>query len=150
MTSRALLTARNFTKVNFRCLRIICSIWLLNVKHTNTKFLHSELVENTNFYDRANHIINASLVAPSLSKLQVLGFLVLMDQMLNPWLQVPNRGKALAGWTRPSIDELGVPTEAWSKVKSNILIFFRRWFSLEWCYDASSCFERGFLFSQFF
>ena len=69
-------------------------------------------------------MINASLVAPSLSKLQVLGFLVLMDQMLNPWLQVPNRGKALAGWTRPSIDELGVPTEAWSKVKTNILIFF--------------------------
>ena len=89
-------------------------------------FLDSELVENTDFYDRANHIINASLVAPSLSKLQVLGFLVLMDQMLNPWLQVPNRGKALAGWTRPSIDELGVPTEAWSKVKTNILIFFRR------------------------
>ena len=55
-----------------------------------------------------------------------MGFLVLMDQMLNPWLQVPNRGKALAGWTRPSIDELGVPTEAWSKVKTNILIFFRR------------------------
>merc|ERR1719264_432654 len=32
--------------------------------------------------------------------------------------KVPNRGKALAGWTRPSIEELGVPTEAWSKVNS--------------------------------
>ena len=30
--------------------------------------------------------------------------------------QVPNRGKALEGWTRPSIDEMGVPTESWAKV----------------------------------
>ena len=102
ITSRALLTARNFTKVNFRSLRIISS----NVKHTNTSL-----------YAFVSLIVNWC---------KVLGFLVLMEQMLNPWLQVPNRGKALAGWTRPSIDELGVPTEAWSKVKTNILIFFRR------------------------
>ena len=29
---------------------------------------------------------------------------------------MPNRGKALEGWTRPSIDEMGVPTESWAKV----------------------------------
>ena len=33
--------------------------------------------------------------------------------------QVPTRGKALEGWSRPSIDELGVPTEAWSKVHNS-------------------------------
>ena len=35
--------------------------------------------------------------------------------------QVPTRGKALEGWSRPSIDELGVPTEAWSKVQKSFL-----------------------------
>jgi len=29
---------------------------------------------------------------------------------------VPRRGKALANWARPSIDELGVPTEPWKQV----------------------------------
>ena len=31
-------------------------------------------------------------------------------------MRVPSRGKALANWVRPSIDELGVPTESWAKV----------------------------------
>merc|ERR1711874_299388 len=31
-------------------------------------------------------------------------------------LRVPSRGKALENWARPSIDELGVPTESWSAV----------------------------------
>lgn len=31
-------------------------------------------------------------------------------------LKVPQRGKALANWARPSIDELGVPTESWKQV----------------------------------
>ena len=35
---------------------------------------------------------------------------------------VPRRGKALANWARPSIDELGVPTEPWKQVTS----FFRK------------------------
>ena len=39
---------------------------------------------------------------------------------------VPRRGKALANWARPSIDELGVPTEPWKQVTS----FFRNKFSL--------------------
>jgi len=33
-------------------------------------------------------------------------------------LKVPTRGKALANWTRPSIDEMGVPTEAWGTVNA--------------------------------
>ena len=28
------------------------------------------------------------------------------------------RGKALANWARPSIDEMGVPTESWKQVRS--------------------------------
>ena len=28
------------------------------------------------------------------------------------------RGKALANWARPSIDEMGVPTESWKQVSS--------------------------------
>jgi len=32
--------------------------------------------------------------------------------------KVPTRGKALEGWSRPSIDEMGVPTESWAKVNS--------------------------------
>ena len=31
------------------------------------------------------------------------------------------RGKALANWARPSIDEMGVPTESWKQV--NILFY---------------------------
>jgi len=31
-------------------------------------------------------------------------------------MMVPRRGKALANWTRPSIDEMGVPTESWKQV----------------------------------
>jgi len=31
-------------------------------------------------------------------------------------VRVPARGKALANWTRPSIDEMGVPTEPWKQV----------------------------------
>jgi len=31
-------------------------------------------------------------------------------------MKIPTRGKALANWARPSIDEMGVPTEAWSTV----------------------------------
>ena len=27
------------------------------------------------------------------------------------------RGKALANWARPSIDEMGVPTESWKQVR---------------------------------
>ena len=37
------------------------------------------------------------------------------------------RGKALANWARPSIDEMGVPTESWKQVRSedisSVLIF---------------------------
>merc|ERR1712029_318546 len=29
---------------------------------------------------------------------------------------VPRRGKALVNWARPSIDEMGVPTEPWKQV----------------------------------
>jgi len=29
------------------------------------------------------------------------------------------RGKALANWKRPSIDELGVPTQSWTHVHNN-------------------------------
>lgn len=32
-----------------------------------------------------------------------------------PW-RVPARGKALQGWQRPSIGELGVPSEPWARV----------------------------------
>lgn len=28
------------------------------------------------------------------------------------------RGKALANWARPSIDEMGVPTESWKQVRN--------------------------------
>ena len=45
-------------------------------------------------------------------------------------LQVPTRGKALQGWTRPSIDELGVPTESWAKVHRNLLNVARNFVSL--------------------
>ncbi len=31
-------------------------------------------------------------------------------------LRVPSRGKALENWARPSIDEIGVPTESWKQV----------------------------------
>jgi hypothetical protein len=31
-------------------------------------------------------------------------------------LQRQVRGKALQNWTRPSIDELGVPTKSWARV----------------------------------
>ena len=31
-------------------------------------------------------------------------------------VKVPTRGKALENWARPSIDEMGVPTEAWGPV----------------------------------
>ena len=31
-------------------------------------------------------------------------------------MKIPSRGKALENWARPSIDELGVPTEPWKKV----------------------------------
>ena len=30
--------------------------------------------------------------------------------------RVSTRGKALQGWVRPSIDEMGVPTEPWKRV----------------------------------
>jgi len=33
-------------------------------------------------------------------------------------LKVPTRGKALENWKRPSIDEMGVPTEAWAPVNA--------------------------------
>ena len=33
---------------------------------------------------------------------------------------VPRRGKALANWARPSIDEMGVPTESWKQVYIHI------------------------------
>jgi len=29
-------------------------------------------------------------------------------------MKVPTRGKALANWARPSIDEMGVPTGSWA------------------------------------
>jgi len=29
-------------------------------------------------------------------------------------MRVPTRGKALANWARPSIDEMGVPTGSWA------------------------------------
>ena len=32
-------------------------------------------------------------------------------------VRVPARGKALANWARPSIDEMGVPTEPWKQVR---------------------------------
>ena len=31
------------------------------------------------------------------------------------------RGKALANWARPSIDEMGVPTESWKQVRTKNL-----------------------------
>jgi len=33
-----------------------------------------------------------------------------------PVWRVPARGKALQGWRRPSIGELGVPSEPWARV----------------------------------
>jgi len=30
-------------------------------------------------------------------------------------MRVPTRGKALANWARPSIDEMGVPTGSWAQ-----------------------------------
>jgi len=33
-------------------------------------------------------------------------------------IRVPTRGKALANWARPSIDEIGVPTESWAQVNA--------------------------------
>jgi len=35
-------------------------------------------------------------------------------------VKIPNRGKALENWARPSIDELGVPTEAWAPVHAKV------------------------------
>ena len=35
-------------------------------------------------------------------------------------LRNQTRGKALANWKRPSIDELGVPTEPWSHVNNQV------------------------------
>ena len=37
-------------------------------------------------------------------------------------MMVPRRGKALANWTRPSIDEMGVPTESWKQVIFRIFL----------------------------
>ena len=37
-------------------------------------------------------------------------------------LRMPVRGKALANWARPSIDELGVPTASWKQVKAAHII----------------------------
>ena len=37
---------------------------------------------------------------------------------------VPRRGKALANWARPSIDEMGVPTESWKQVYSYKVTIF--------------------------
>jgi len=31
-------------------------------------------------------------------------------------MKIPSRGKALQNWARPSINEMGVPTEPWSRV----------------------------------
>ena len=33
---------------------------------------------------------------------------------------VPRRGKALVNWARPSIDEMGVPTEPWKQVRISL------------------------------
>ncbi len=33
--------------------------------------------------------------------------------------QQPRRGKAIANWKRPSMEEYGVPTEPWSQVRNN-------------------------------
>jgi len=33
-------------------------------------------------------------------------------------LRMPTRGKALENWARPSIDEIGVPTESWAQVNA--------------------------------
>ena len=38
-------------------------------------------------------------------------------------LKVPSRGKALENWARPSIDEIGVPTESWQQVNSSSFLF---------------------------
>ena len=38
-------------------------------------------------------------------------------------LNVPSRGKALENWARPSIDEIGVPTESWQQVNSSSFLF---------------------------
>ena len=35
------------------------------------------------------------------------------------------RGKALANWARPSIDEMGVPTESWKQVRILFLVTFQ-------------------------
>merc|ERR1711915_55480 len=35
-------------------------------------------------------------------------------------VRVPARGKALANWARPAIDELGVPTEPWKQVHDKL------------------------------
>merc|ERR1712240_179375 len=51
------------------------------------------------FYKRIM-IRRALLSAPSVAKMSV-------------------RGKALQNWARPSIDELGVPTESWLRVYEN-------------------------------
>ena len=32
-------------------------------------------------------------------------------------MMVPRRGKAVANWTRPSIDEMGVPSGSWKQVR---------------------------------
>ena len=38
-------------------------------------------------------------------------------------MRVPTRGKALANWARPSIDEMGVPTGSWAQVRDDYSIF---------------------------
>ena len=43
---------------------------------------------------------------------------------------VPRRGKALANWARPSIDEMGVPTESWKQVYMHIHILTYSLFSV--------------------
>ena len=40
------------------------------------------------------------------------------------------RGKALANWARPSIDEMGVPTESWKQVYIHIHILTYSLFSV--------------------
>ena len=47
-------------------------------------------------------------------------------------LRVPTRGKALDNWARPSIAEMGVPTESWAavcfryQILTKLLMFYFR------------------------
>ena len=59
-----------------------------------------------------------SLLSYDISELVVHTFTMVARALLSSsrLMVVSRRGKAVANWTRPSIEEMGVPTEPWKQV----------------------------------